>query len=1509
MLSKASRTIVDTVKQTFDSDPLKVTFLDVICAQMSDRTITSLNPRELHDFIELLYSFFIVEHHDKSHIYFGKPELKSTTLTNTYILKMSHPDASHLFITLEEILRKHRLRTTRRLHPVIGIKRDETGEIIEIVSPTESDERRSLVFIAFEQLSNSNLVPLIKKDLAFHMNCVQQSQIDSMSIENQRSIVRQELQTLKPSVSSEWVQLLEWLGEHNFSFFGCQVINRDQKKVTRAFGICQKKIGVESLYSPSDDVLDHHNEAPFIVDRTTIISPIQRFEPLMKVSFKFKTTQYIFYGILKRSSMYAKNIDTPLINKKMDYIFNQRRFLIGSYDYNEVIRIFNDIPKFELFRTTKESLLEMVDFIMSITNPNHIQCYKKYNASTKQLRMYFVIPYYLFGSDTVRLISSTICDQLDYSFREILPISAPEKCRIHFHFKLNQPPKLPEIDHLERTLTQLVQPWDDQFLNHVVYKAPQLLDIDPHLIEKIPSHYKVRTQPESALRDIQSLLSLSDDSPIFFELASFDYPTSSDLAGKASMLLVYHRQKLDLTNILPILHNFGIHVIDQITSRFGDSESTTGYILAFRLLDSKKKKLNESAIKPRLIQALTDVFQETLPNDPLNQLVLSTALTSNEIFILQGLRNYMHQVFSSNYSLSSINHAIIHHPEFANALAQLFQSKFNPKTDKQQRLSAIISLTDELQLAIKKVDQIVDDEILRRLMSLVTACARTNAFIRSTGDALSFKFDCHQIFGMPTPVPFRETFVFDYHLEGVHIRFGAIARGGLRFSNRQDDYRMEILGLAKTQQTKNAVIIPVGAKGGFIVKHFPTITHNDSIIQYKRFITALLQIADNLINEKKAPNPSLICYDDWDPYFVVAADKGTATFSDHANAVSLNRQFWLGDGFASGGEHGYDHKKVGITAKGAWECTKLHFKSLQLNPEKDPITVAAIGDMGGDVFGNGMLLSKSLRLVAAFNHMHIMIDPTPNAAESFKERKRLFNLPKSTWKDYTCISAGGGVFDRHAKEIKCSKEMKALLNISEATISGEHLIQCILKSQVDLIWFGGIGTYIKATSESHLDAGDPSNNSVRVNANEINAKIIAEGANLAITQKGRIEYELAAKGRINTDAIDNSAGVNMSDYEVNIKIMLAAFQQNGIIKNNDKRNQLLETATNEVTSLVLQNNISQHMLISMDQYRSSNQPFLIDHTISELIDLGRLNYIDEQIPNSKERQELYKQQIPLPRCVIAKVQAFVKMRLKESIIGASFLKRPFYAKIFHDYFPKSIAVLNSHDIFYDHQLKDHIICTQLVNYFVGVFGCNAHNAITFSGQIPPEKAVDQLVKLEYIFATKKKRKELIEAWELDPTHSDVFDLNQSLLNANLLCHVLNIQLKDSSLEDYKRERAHINSNLPLSLACLFFNKSSKKSLSDLLDNLDNAIGIIHNIRQLESFSPVSHVLHQQKVSVLSDLYSALKTLISISKKDQSSVYSNLSQSLSPITSQNDLLPNLFLYSFNLRRHLASVNQK
>jgi glutamate dehydrogenase len=1494
--------LIQTIRQAFDDDMLKSTFFDILCRQLSHRTIVSIDPLEFIEFTNILYDFFIVRHPSETAIYVGEPQLSSKTLTNRLILKISQPDAPYLFVTIEEIVRQYNLRYTRRLHPIIGIIRDETGRITDLVPPESATERRSLVFMAFEPVSNPRIVAEIESKLTYHARCIQQVQTDSEHIRLVINTVAQELIHNKPSGYDEAHQLITWLLDQNFSFFGLHIGSEDG--VRESYGICQKTVGIDDLSTPHSPWFKPTSSALLCVDQIPIVSPLQRFEPLMRVSFRIAGTLYAFYGILKRSSMYAKNSDTPIINKKMAYIFSERHFLPETYNYNDVIRIFNDIPKYELFRTPKEDLLQMVDFVMSITNLNHIQLYSV-STDLLTLRLYIVVPHHLFSPHTVTVITTHIQSLLTYDQCDVLPIAAPEKCRIHMRITLKKPQKLPPEETLERTLTAMVQPWEEQVRQLFSQECPEILANDPNILQKIPTHYPARTTPQAAVMDIQRLVQLRDSGDIYVELSPFDFPKKSDLAGKASLIVVYHYIKLDLTDILPIFHNSGIHVIDQMTFRFGDDTDTIGYVLAFRVVDASKQKMNEDRVRDRLVHLLGAVLNKTVPNDPLNQLVLKTTLTVDAIFVLQAFRNYMAQVFSAQFSKAAINQACINHPQFCQHLSDYFDNKFNPDMTVRDRNTAVATLGDAIMDYIKQVTVMIDDHILRRMASIVMACLRTNVRIRSAGEPISFKLDPSGFFGLPTPIPYRETFVFDTDLEGVHIRFGAVARGGLRWSDRLDDYRTEVMGLVKTQQTKNAVIIPVGSKGGFVIKSVEQPDYDMGVYQYKRFITGMLQLVDNIVGGKDV-SPPIVMYDSVDPYFVVAADKGTATFSDYANQVSLAHQFWLGDGFASGGANGYDHKKVAITAKGAWECTKLHFAAMGMNPEKDAISVVGIGDMSGDVFGNGMLQSRSIKLVGAFNHRHIFLDPNPDPKTSWAERKRLFDLPRSTWNDYGCVSEGGGIFERSAKSIALTPAVQQLLQTTETALSGEAIIQLLLRLPVDLMWFGGIGTYIKSSAQSHSDVGDPANNAVRINAADCRARVISEGANLGVTQLGRIEYELSQNGRINTDAIDNSAGVNMSDYEVNIKIILATWLNHGVIADDAERNRLLEEATDEVTALVLQNNVSQHELLSMDSYRSQTQPFLIDYTISELIKLGQLNHIDEHIPPSKQRQELYRQQLPLPRPVLAVCQAYVKMRIKQALMTSDRLSGPVFDALYRNYFPITIQSVVPADQFPEHRLKKNIIVTQVTNYLVGIFGCASYESLTFFDRVPIDVAVHDAMILDAIVGGPACRERFRNMDTESAKRKALFSFNQSLLYAVYFCQHAGLDLAKVSISACQERltNAPAVQSLPLSLQCLFLDNQSPDRVQRLND-LDKAIGIIRNLDILCQVTTTSHMIHEQKLAILSDLYTAIIRLFRENDASFSLVVAADNPRLS-VVGQDDVLAQLVLYSFELRRWMGTM---
>jgi glutamate dehydrogenase len=852
----------------------------------------------------------------------------------------------------------------------------------------------------------------------------------------------------------------------------------------------------------------------------------------------------------------------------------------------------------------------------------------------------------------------------------------------------------------------LVKPWDDQFSELLSKKYPGL---NAKYANAFPDHYKTRRSTDQAFIAVEKFEKMEATKSIQFAFIPFKFKGSL-LDNISSLLTIYSTQKIDLIYIMPILQNLGLHVYDEYISKVNNKDNVIGFIHSFRVADQHQEKIDEEKYVENLIDLLKRVFHKETSNDPLIGLVLKTKLTWRCINVLEMYRNFFLQL-KAPYHADIINNSLLKHPEIAEIIYEYFETKFNPsissKSKRQKQLSELRYIFSE---RLRDVQSVSEDVILRRFINMIDGTLRTNFFIGKTNNDtfISIKVDSSKLDQMPRPVPYREIYVYDVGVEGTHLRFGPVARGGLRWSTRLSDFRTEVLGLVKTQQSKNVVIVPVGSKGGFIVKEY--INDRDLLMQeaqkqYKKFISGLLDITDSIGQDGKTSlDPKVLCYDEPDPYLVVAADKGTASFSDLANDVSQSYDFWLDDAFASGGSHGYNHKEVGITAKGAWECVKLHFLERGHDTQTQDFTVAGVGDMSGDVFGNGMLLSNCIRLQAAFNHIHIFIDPNPDAKTSFKERERLFNLPRSTWEDYNSklISKGGGVFDRKAKAIPISKEMKALLGIKADELNGEELIRAILKMNVDLMWFGGIGTYIKSSFESHNDVGDPPNDSVRIDAPEFQARVIGEGANLGVTQRARVDLSLQGVS-LNSDAIDNSAGVNMSDYEVNIKILLQNLMAQNVIKSQKKRNHILESATDEVTELVLENNRGQHQLISIDTVRSRERFDMFNNLIRYLIAEGIMDTKSEFSPPQVVLDEWRASKKPLTRSLLGGYQAYVKMMVANALITTDLLDHAHWDEMYVNYFPKSIQKsFESHIM--AHQLKKEIICTQITNNVVNQAG-------------------------------------------------------------------------------------------------------------------------------------------------------------------------------------------------------------
>jgi glutamate dehydrogenase len=753
-----------------------------------------------------------------------------------------------------------------------------------------------------------------------------------------------------------------------------------------------------------------------------------------------------------------------------------------------------------------------------------------------------------------------------------------------------------------------------------------------------------------------------------------------------------------------VMENFGFRVLDEMpTALVG---GTQGHIHDFRLEIGSGADIESIVSRAGDIEsAIADVLCGAAEDDEFNQLVLYAELETRAVVWLRAWFRYLRQTGVA-YSLVTIVDALRRAPEAARALIELFCAAHNPSSANAD--AELERYRNTFDRALGRVGSIDDDRILRRLRALVDAILRTNAFAPAAGEALAFKIDSSLVPGLPAPVPWREIWVYSPRVEGVHLRGGPIARGGIRWSDRRDDFRTEILGLMKAQLVKNAVIVPTGAKGGFYPKHLPPASNRDPWLaegteSYCIFIRALLSVTDNLVNDKVVHPAGVVIRDGDDPYFVVAADKGTAAFSDIANAIALERNFWLGDAFASGGSNGYDHKAMGITAKGAWISVQRHFLEMGMDIQSDPFTVAGCGDMSGDVFGNGMLLSEAIELVAAFDHRHIFIDPNPDAKASFAERQRMFALPRSSWDDYdrALLSKGGGIYPRTQKVIELSPEARKALGLDVKSVDPATLINAILKSPVDLLWFGGIGTYIKASNQTQAEVGDPSNDAVRVDGSDVRAKVIGEGANLAITQEGRIEFaELG--GRINTDFIDNSAGVDCSDNEVNIKIPLNREMREGRLT-EAKRNALLARMTDDVADLVLEDNRLQSLALSIAQ--SGGAKALPSHvrTIEILEGTGRLDRRVEGLETSEEMLRRQQDKRGLTRPELAVVLSISKIVLQDAAEALHLSKDPIIEPQLFAAFPKPMVRAHANAI-RNHRLRDEILGTKVANRFVNRLG-------------------------------------------------------------------------------------------------------------------------------------------------------------------------------------------------------------
>ncbi|PZU83426.1 MAG: NAD-glutamate dehydrogenase [Shinella sp.] len=870
---------------------------------------------------------------------------------------------------------------------------------------------------------------------------------------------------------------------------------------------------------------------------------------------------------------------------------------------------------------------------------------------------------------------------------------------------------------LEEAVREITARWSDRFEALAGPKAP-VLDVS--------QAYQEAFSPEEAVHDLAHIQACLAGEPV-----SIAFHETTTEAGRQLYLKIFHAGvHLPLSRRVPLLENLGFRVISERTfdihvSAEGGAE-TLVVLHDMELTVPEGESFGIAEKGPITEEAFLAAFSGKVDNDTFNRLVLTAGLTAREVTVLRAYAAYLRQA-GFVYSQGHIAETLNRHPAIAKLIFDLFHVSFDPKLAEKARTRKLSDIHGEIETALLAVPSLDEDRILRRYINAVDSTLRTNYFQKNDTAAamLAFKFDPQLLDGLPDPRPFREIFVFGVEVEGVHLRFGKVARGGLRWSDRAQDYRTEVLGLVKAQQVKNAVIVPVGAKGGFYPKQLPAGGSRDAWLAagtaaYKTYIRTLLSITDNIVDGKVVAPADTVRLDEDDPYFVVAADKGTATFSDTANGLAQAAGFWLDDAFASGGSAGYDHKKMGITARGAWEAVKRHFREMNTDIQTTPFSVVGVGDMSGDVFGNGMLLSEKIRLIAAFDHRDIFIDPDPDTAVSFAERKRMFELPRSSWQDYDrkTLSKGAMIISRAEKSVTLTPEAAAAIGLDKTVATPFDIMSAILKAPVDLLWFGGIGTYVKAASETDTEVGDRANDAIRVTGTEVRAKVIGEGANLGVTQRGRIAYGLNG-GRINSDAIDNSAGVNSSDVEVNIKIALAPPMADGRLT-RDKRNRLLSEMTEEVGELVLRNNYLQSLAISLSERKGSGNREELSRLMNYLEAAGRLNRKVETLPDNVALMERYASGKSLTRPEIGVLLSYAKIVLFDQIVESGLPDDPYCAAALTNYFPARMRKTYAKDIA-GHRLHREIIATVLANHVINRGGPGFVVAVgDATGNLPAE---------------------------------------------------------------------------------------------------------------------------------------------------------------------------------------------
>ncbi len=1212
-------------------------------------------------------------------------------------LALVNDDMPFLVDSIAATLSSRDIAIDRIIHPVVRALRSVQGDLTSV---GDEGPRESMIYIEAERVDareRRDLVTALERNLTD----VRAAVADWPKLQ---AAMAADIAALG---DTEGGKLLAWFLDKRFTMLGHVSCGRDGA-AAQALGIARGEHRVPVLASASRDRavrwFEDGGRAPLLM-KSNLTSSVHRHVPLDLIAVPIVeggkvTGLSIHAGLWTSAALNAPPEQVPVLRERLAAFQEKFGFDPGSHTGKALAHALGALPHDLVITFDGASLEELALTAMSLADRPRPRMVMVRSQLGRHLFGFVWLPRDDLTTARRIAIGEMLGGAADATVLNwSIALEDGETALIRYMLDIRASSRMPDVAALDARLERMVRGWAPNVEAALVEALPaaRAARLTLRWANTFPQGYRNASNAEEAALDIRRIAALSG--PDARSVRLFPVVSGEDLHFKIYRL----GDALALSDVVPVLENFGFRVIGELPTEL--AEESRPFIHEF-VVEAKGAVADVDATM--LEDAIAAVLEGSAENDAFNGLIVVAGMAPASVVLLRAWFRYLRQA-GLTYSMATVVEALRRAPTLAAALIARFAAAHGPDAD----ASAVKAADAAIARGLDAVSAIDDDRILRAYRALVGATLRTNAFAPTAREALAFKLDSAKIPGLPAPLPWREVWVYSPRVEGIHLRAGPVARGGLRWSDRRDDFRTEILGLMKAQRVKNAVIVPTGAKGGFYAKQLPNPANRDAWLaegteSYRIFIRALLSITDNIVGGKVVHPEGVTVLDGDDPYFVVAADKGTATFSDVANAIALDRDFWLGDAFASGGSYGYDHKAMGITAKGAWISVERHFAERGKDVQTEPVRVVGCGDMSGDVFGNGMLLSRTIELIAAFDHRHIFLDPNPDAAKSWQERARMFALPRSSWADYdpSLISEGGGVFDRAAKTIPLSPQIQAALGIEADVLEPGALISAILKAPVDLIWFGGIGTYVKAAAENHVTVGDPANDRIRVDAEELRAIAIGEGANLGVTQAARIAFSQRANsfggGRINTDFIDNSAGVDCSDNEVNIKIALNAEMAEKRLSFDD-RNTLLGAMTDDVAHLVLEDNRLQTLALSIAEQDGAQALPSYVRVIEIFESAGRL---DRRVESLAGNEELLRRAVEgrgLTRPELAVLLATAKLGLQEAIEHAPLANDDAMRPDLHAAFPTEMRERFAKAID-KHRLRGEIVATKLANRIVNRMG-------------------------------------------------------------------------------------------------------------------------------------------------------------------------------------------------------------